>query len=58
MIVDIITTEGELRVLKNLQRKADQADEMFTKLTKFMNDSISIKTNVEFNKKQEVPAWL
>jgi len=56
--VDVITTEGELRVLKNLQRKATQADEMFTKLTKFMNDSVSINTNVAFNKKQEVPAWL
>ena len=56
--VDIITTEGEFKVLKNLQRKAAQADNMFTMLSGYMNDSIPIDTNVEFNKKQEVPAWL
>jgi len=58
VLVDIITTEGELRVLKNLQRKANNADKMFTKLTNFMNDAVSIKTGIEFNEKQEVPSWL
>jgi len=58
VIVDIITTEGEFRVLKNLQRKANQADKMFTQLTNFMNDAVSIKTGIEFNEKQEVPSWL
>lgn len=56
--VDIITTEGELRVLKNLQRKAIQADDMFSKLTKYMNNSLSINTDIEFDKKMEVPKWI
>lgn len=56
--VDIITTEGEFKVLKNLQRKADQADQMFSKLTQYMNDSLYIKTGVEFNKKGDVPVWM
>ena len=56
--VDIITTEGELRVLKNLQRKASQADDMFSKLTKYMNNSLSINTDIEFDKKMEVPVWM
>ena len=56
--VDIITTEGELRVLKNLQRKAEQADDMFTKLTKHMNNALSINNDIEFDNKMEVPEWM
>lgn len=56
--VDIITTEGEHRVLANLQRKASQADEMFTHLIANMNDAIGIDTTKHFNKNMEVPSWL
>lgn len=55
--VDIITTEGEFAVLKNLQRKAKQADKMFTNLIAHMNNSLSIQ-KTEFDKKEEVPGWL
>jgi hypothetical protein len=58
VIVDIITTKGELEVLKNLQRKAKQADQMFSKLVRFMNDAISIDNSREFKHQEEVPAWL
>ena len=58
VVVDIITTEGEFKVLKNLQRKSKQADDMFDKLTLFMNNSKEIKTGVKFNKKMEVPGWM
>jgi hypothetical protein len=56
--VDIITTEGEFRVLKNLQRKADQADKMFSRLSEYMNEAESIDTSVNFNKKGILPQWL
>jgi len=56
--VDIITTEGEHRVLANLQRKAAQADEMFTHLIANMHDAQGIDNTKFFNKKQEVPSWL
>jgi len=56
--VDIITTEGELGVLKNLQRKAAAADKMFSFLVKEMNNELSIKRVEEFNKDMEVPVWL
>jgi len=56
--VDIITTEGEHRVLANLQRKAVQADEMFTHLIANMNDAIGIDNTKHFNKKLGVPSWL
>jgi len=57
--VDIITTTGELKVLKNLQRKTRQADSMFEELVKFMNDEKIIKQRAERNTKQmEMPTWM
>lgn len=55
--VDIVTTEGELRVKANLERKAQQADEMFTALVRHMNDAL-VLSETEFDQKAEVPAWL
>lgn len=56
--VDIVTTPGEQRVLANLQRKAAQADQMFTSLVAMMNDSQSIEQVDRFTKNVEVPQWL
>jgi hypothetical protein len=56
--VDIITTEGERGVMKNLQRKAAQADEMFTRLVAEMNYAQHISRVKRHNKPMEVPAWL
>ena len=56
--VDIVTTEGELGVLKNLQRKAAQADRMFSNLVAEMNASMAIDRASKFNTTQEVPQWL
>ncbi len=39
--VDVITTEGGSRVLANLQRKAAQADAMFTALVQHMNEALA-----------------
>jgi len=56
--VDIVTTEGERGVLKNLQRKATQAEDMFANLVAEMNSSTAIARASSFTKKQEVPSWL
>jgi len=57
--VDIITTEGEKSVLKNLQRKAVQADQMFSSLVNEMNNELLINRNNNlFTKQIEVPKWL
>jgi hypothetical protein len=56
--VDIVTTEGERGVLKNLQRKSQQADRMFSNLVAEMNAAIVIDRASKFTKKLEVPAWL
>jgi hypothetical protein len=56
--VDIISSEGEVDVLKNLQRKAKAADLMFSHLVRFMNDAACINRDMDYNKPEEVPSWL
>jgi hypothetical protein len=56
--VSIITTEGEQAVLRNLQRKARQADRMFDALVAHMNEAMHVDRTTEFPKQEEVPSWL
>lgn len=56
--VDVVTTEGQVDVLKNLKRKAAGANRMFSRLVEFMNQHIDINNRVEFTEKVEVPSWL
>jgi hypothetical protein len=58
VVVDVVTTEGERGVMKNLQRKAAQADRMFTSLVAHMNDAISVSKTQQFDKEARIPAWL
>jgi hypothetical protein len=56
--VDIVTTEGERGVMANLQRKAEQAEAMFSRLVAEMNNAASIDRGVAANRPLEVPSWL
>lgn len=56
--VDIVTTDGEIQVLKNLQRKAMAADRMFSNLVGYMNESLHIEREQVFTQREEIPAWL
>jgi hypothetical protein len=56
--VDVVTTEGGLGVLKNLQRKAAQADKMFSSLVEQMNRAIRIDRAPAFNTPERIPSWL
>ena len=56
--VDIVTTEGERGVMSNLQRKAEQADAMFSRLVDEMNHAMHIDRSNNMTKKMEVPEWL
>ena len=56
--VDIITTKGGEAVLENLQRKAQQADQMFTALISNMNDALRVERTRNFTTPLEVPSWL
>lgn len=55
--VDIVTTEGEREVMRNLQRKAEQAEEMFSRLVAEMNEALHVERDTETHK-IEVPSWL
>lgn len=55
--IDVITTEGGSRVLANLQRKAAQADAMFTALVEHMNHARTVDAH-DYRTPMEVPAWL
>jgi len=56
--VDVITSEGEARVLSNLQRKQVAAEKAFSRLVELMNDSISIERTTNFQQNEEIPSWL
>jgi len=56
--VHVIATEGEVRVLGNMRKKAAKAEAMFTELVAAMNQSTKIETEDIYTKKVEVPAWL
>ena len=56
--VDIVTTEGERGVMRNLQRKAEQADEMFSRLVGEMNQALAIERANNMTKTVEIPSWL
>lgn len=55
--VDIVTTEGGENALKNLQRKADQANRMFEALVVHMNDALSIQRSTDYKTEVKLPAW-
>ena len=56
--VDVIYSEGLENVLYNLEKKQQQASEMFEKLVLHMNNVLHINRDTEFNKKEELPLWL
>ena len=56
--LDVIATEGEIRVLGNMRRKAKQADSMFTAVVKEMHNAERIARDNGHIKKEEVPGWL
>lgn len=55
--VDLVTTEGGVNALRNLTRKAAQADAMFTQLVSHMGDSLSIQRTDIYDQEVKVPPW-
>lgn len=56
--VDVVTSEGERGVLKNMRHKEDQAIKMFESLVQYMKSAEAVKSISKFDKKTEVPQWL
>lgn len=55
--LDVIATEGEVNVRRNMERKEKLAATMFDSVVRFMNDSLSVKTD-QPTLSTEIPAWL
>ena len=58
VIVDVIATEGEARVLANMRSKADRAAMMFNQLVAQMNDATTINRVNHYTTTPRVPQWL
>ena len=57
VIVDLISSKGQQRIIDSLNAKATKADELFTKLNSELHANFEIK-NKEFNKKVKLPNFL
>lgn len=58
VVVDVIASEGEQRVLANLQRKAEAADQMFSSLVGYMADELKLQEPNKHTNTQIIPSWL
>lgn len=56
--IDVVTSEGEQRVLGNLQRKSDQADAMFSEICAAMSREIFTRKQGRHNTQELIPSWL
>jgi SNF2 family DNA or RNA helicase len=56
--VDVIASEGERGVLSSIERKAAQADIMFSQLVDLMNKELKITKKAKAKNNQEIPSWL
>jgi hypothetical protein len=55
--LDVIATEGEVNVRRNMDRKEAMASQMFDAIIGFMNDSKNVRA-AKPDKTTEVPSWL
>jgi len=58
VVVDVIATEGEARVLANMRSKADRAAQMFEQLVAQMNDATTVNRTNLYTNNTKVPQWL
>lgn len=56
--VDVIASEGERGVLSNMNRKAGQAEQMFSRLVELINNELRIEKKNEATKPTQIPSWL
>lgn len=56
--IDHVVSDGESRVLHNLNRKAEQADRMFANLTAHMNSAMAVERSIDHTLTEQVPSWL
>jgi SNF2 family DNA or RNA helicase len=56
--VDVVATEGEVRVVSNMRSKAEKADNMFEQLVAQMNHATTINRTNSYNNTTVIPQWL
>lgn len=56
--LDVVATEGECRVLGNMRRKAEKADQMFANLVSEMNRAEGVVRENIYQSNTEKPQWL
>jgi hypothetical protein len=56
--IDVISSEGEVGVLANMNRKAAQTEQMFAHLVELINNELRIEMINKHTEKQEIPQWL
>jgi hypothetical protein len=56
--VDLVTTEGGVNALRNLERKAGQASAMFDALVAHMRNELLLNRSQTFDTPLEAPTWL
>jgi hypothetical protein len=54
----LIVNEGEVGVLKNLERKQEQCERMFEALVRHMGDALALHRDDSFHVREQVPKWL
>jgi len=58
VVCDVVTTEGQTRTVKNIQRKTEQAEKMFDMLVKYVQNEMNINHINQYVKEEEIPSWL
>jgi hypothetical protein len=58
VITDMVTSEGEAGVLKNLMEKGERLERAFARLVEVMNSELSIDRMIPAGVPEVLPAWL
>jgi SNF2 family DNA or RNA helicase len=58
VFLDVVATEGELRVLGNMRKKAEKADRMFESLVREMASATRVERDESYIHQVEAPQWL
>lgn len=56
--VDVIASDGEEKILRNLQRKSEAAVKMFDALVASMHEGMEFNSIKEFENKTQIPKWM
>lgn len=58
VMVHLVSTYADERIVENLTRKAKAADKMFSDLVHHMNDALSVQRTQDYEQEVSLPSWL